>query len=306
MSDLVRPIQWYPGHMAKARRLLKEQISRVDLVVEVCDARIPMSSRNPDLVSLAGKKPHLLMLNKADLADPAVSSRWIAFFRREGIVPYLTRFSGMRSKEVLSMIERATREHVERAMEKGIRKTVRVMIVGIPNVGKSTMINLLNGKGVTRTGDRPGVTKANQWVRITPYLELLDTPGLLWPRFDDQDAARKLCYIGSLKDDVLDLYDLTVRLLEDLCVLAPDQVASRFRLRDSSLRGTELLDAVCAGRGWLLKGNQYDYDRCCSVVLDEFRAGKVGRFTLEKPEDYMQGENKHERPDGTCDHADGI
>ena len=157
------------------------------------------------------------------------------------------------------------------------------MIVGIPNVGKSTLINRLCGRSLAQTGDRPGVTKSNQWIKVSPYLELLDTPGLLWPRLDDQTAARRLCYIGCIKDDVVDLSDLTMHLLEELCQLEPDRVLERFHVSDSSLKGTELLDVVCAGRGWLLKGGQYDYDRCCSVVLDEFRAGKLGRITLEAP-----------------------
>ena len=157
------------------------------------------------------------------------------------------------------------------------------MIVGIPNVGKSTLINRLYGRSVAQIGDRPGVTKSNQWVRVSPYLELLDTPGLLWPRLDDQVAARRLCYIGSIKDDVVDTYDLTIHLLEDLRSIVPDKVKERFHIQDTSLKGIELLDSVCAGRGWLMKGAQYDYDRCCRVVLDEFRAGKLGRITLESP-----------------------
>lgn len=285
-NETIRPIQWYPGHMAKTKRLLQDQLKRVDLLIEICDARVPASSRNPDLDRLAGNKRHLLLINKTDLADPSVTTRWQAYFRRKGLDVQATDFSRLRAKDALSMIEKPTREIVERAYEKGIRKTVRAMIVGIPNVGKSTLINRLYGKGITQTGDRPGVTRSNQWVRVSPYLELLDTPGLLWPRFDDQDAARKLCYIGSVKDDVVDLYDLAIHLLEDLCAAAPSQVAERFRLQDPALRGVDLLDAACAGRGWLLKGGQYDYDRCCSVVLDEFRAGKVGRFSLEKPEDF--------------------
>ena len=282
-SDTVRPIQWYPGHMAKTRRQLQEQLKRVDLLIEVCDARIPQSSRNPELESLAGNKKHLLLMNKSDLADPGITDRWKNHFRLSGLDVRATDFSKISAKEALTLVERPTKELAARALEKGIRKTVRAMIVGIPNVGKSTLINRLYGRNVTRTGDRPGVTRSNQWVHVSPYLEILDTPGLLWPRFDDQDAARRLCYIGSIKDDVLDLYDLVIHLLEELCAAASQQVMDRFRFSDPSLRGIDLLDAVCVGRGWLLKGNQFDYDRCCNVVLDEFRAGKVGRFSLEAP-----------------------
>ena len=157
------------------------------------------------------------------------------------------------------------------------------MVLGVPNVGKSTLINMLRGKNITQTGDRPGVTKSNQWVRITPYLELLDTPGMLWPRLDDQTAARRLCYIGSVKDDVTDLYMLAIALLEELANSAPEALKTRYHLECSDLKGLELLDAVCKGRGWLLKGGQFDYDRACRIVLDEFRAGKLGRITLEIP-----------------------
>ena len=171
---------------------------------------------------------------------------------------------------------------------------MKLGIVGIPNVGKSTFINRLYGRSVAQIGDRPGVTKNNQWVKVTPYLELLDTPGLLWPKLDDQLSARRLCYIGSVKDDILDLTDLTLHLLEELCVIVPDRIKERYHIDNTNLRGTELLDAVCTGRGWLMKGAQYDYDRCCSVVLDEFRAGKLGRITLERPILISDGENNHD------------
>lgn len=283
MNDYQSVINWYPGHMAKARRQLQDQIRRIDLIIEICDARLPYSSRNPDLERLISGKRRLLFLNKSDLADPAMNSAWLRYYRSTGTDVHLTDAARIRGKETTGLIEKATRELVEKALAKGVRKTVRAMIVGIPNVGKSTLINRLNGRSVAQIGDRPGVTRSSQWVRISPYLELLDTPGLLWPRLEDQASARRLCYIGSVKDDVVDMADLTIRLLEDLCELVPDRVSERFHIQDTSLKGVELLDAVCAGRGWLLKGAQPDYDRCCSIVPDEFRAGKLGRITLEKP-----------------------
>ncbi len=277
-------INWYPGHMAKARRQLEEQIRRVDLVIELCDARLPFSSRNPDLNSLTAGRKRILLMNKADLADPAMNDCWLKAFRTQEITVAACDMNRFRPKQITDMITEASRDKVEKAAEKGVRKTVRVMVTGVPNVGKSTFINRMHGGSIAQTGDRPGVTKGNQWVRIGPYLELLDTPGLLWPRLDDQTAARRLCYIGSVKDDVVDLYDLTIHLLDELAALREDQLREHFHLSVPVRRGEELLEDVCRGRGFLLRGNQPDYDRCCSVVLDEFRSGKIGRITLESPE----------------------
>lgn len=292
MDENLNRINWYPGHMAKTKRLLQDQIKRIDLIIELCDARIPFSSRNPDLDRMAGNKHRLLFINKSDLADGERCKDWIQYFRRKGTDAYLTDAVRMRGKETIAIIDRATKDIVDRAKEKGIRKTVRAMVVGIPNVGKSTLINRLYGKTVAQIGDRPGVTKSNQWVKVSPYLELLDTPGLLWPRLDNQEAARRLCWIGCIKDDVTDQAELTILLLEELCRRIPERIRERFRIQDTSLSGVELLDAACAGRGWLLKGGQYDYDRCCSVVIDEFRAGKLGRITLEDPPENTTGEKK--------------
>ena len=288
MENPAVPINWYPGHMAKTRRILSEQIRKIDLVIELCDARLPYSSRNPEINKLASEKKRLVLLNKADLADPEMTSRWMHEIRKTGQAVYAIDSKRLNSKELISLLQKSTKEITEKALERGVRKTIRVMVLGVPNVGKSTLINRLRGKGITQTGDRPGVTKSSQWVRITPYLELLDTPGMLWPRLDDQQAARRLCYIGSVKDDVTDKYMLAISLLEELEKTAPDATMNRFHLDNCDMKGQELLDAVCKGRGWLLKGNQYDYDRACSVVLDEFRGGKLGRITLEKPEAEME------------------
>ena len=277
-------INWDPGHMAKAKRLLAEQLRRVDVVIELCDARLPYSSRNPDLDKLLSGKKRVLLLNKADLADSGATSAWLQFFRAQGIDAAPYNAASGKAKDALAVIDRAAKEAVERAAEKGMRKTVRAMVVGVPNVGKSTFTNRLHGGTIAKTGDRPGVTKANQWVRISPYLELMDTPGLLWPRLDDQLAARRLCYIGTVKDDVVDLPMLTIHLLQDMLAVKPEAVLERFRFDDATLTGEALLEAVCRGRGFLMKGGVCDYDRCCAVVLDEFRAGKLGRITLEMPQ----------------------
>ena len=276
-------INWYPGHMAKTLRLLREQIRKADLVIELCDARLPHSSRNPDLNRLIGGRKRLLLMNKADLADPDMSSRWLQEFRNEGLTASLIQARNLRTKDILTAIEEQTRDAVDRAAEKGVRKTVRIMVVGVPNVGKSTFINRINGASIAQTGDRPGVTRNNQWIKITPWLEILDTPGMLWPRLDDQLAARRLCYIGTVKDEILNLDDLVLNLLNDIAEIRPESLQERFHVEDTSARGLELIEAVCRGRGFLQKGGVCDYDRCCSVVLDEFRSGKLGRITLESP-----------------------
>ena len=283
MNDPASNINWYPGHMAKTRRQLQEQIRRIDLVIEICDARLPRSSRNPDLSRMIGQKKLLLFMNKSDLSDPAANQSWLRYFREKGTEAELINAKTLRGNEIIDLINHTTRDMVEKALQKGVRKTVRAMVVGIPNVGKSTLINRLCGRSVTQTGDRPGVTRSSQWVRITPYLELMDTPGLLWPKLDDQLSARRLCYIGYIRDDVVNREELTISLLEELCTLKPDQVSARYHIRDTELKGAEILDEVCRGRGWMLKGGQFDYDRCCSIVLDEFRAGKLGRVTFEAP-----------------------
>lgn len=284
-------IQWYPGHMAKAKRLLTDQLRRVDVVVELCDARLPRSSRNPDLETLAGGKQRILFLNKADLADEAATQAWLSAFQREGVqaAPFVS-VRG-RASDAVRRIESAARAVVERYAARGVKKTVRAMVVGVPNVGKSTFINRLHGGSIAAVGDRPGVTRAQQWVKISPYLELLDTPGLLWPRLNDQEAAVRLAYLGTIRDVIIDQQELAMRLLETLMALRPQAVMERFKLKDPPAAGIGLVEAICRGRGFLLSGGRCDVERAAAVVLDEFRAGKLGRITLEAVQ-----EEAHARP----------
>ena len=277
-----KTINWYPGHMARAKRLLAEQLSRVDVVIELCDARIPRASRNPDLAELVKGKRRLLVLGKADLAEEAQTRAWLKYYRAQGLEAMSFDSVRGRAKDVLSRVERLCADLVEHMAARGVKKTVRVMIVGVPNVGKSTFTNRLNGAAIAKTGDRPGVTRSNQWVRVTPYLELLDTPGLLWPKLENQADARALAFVGTINDQIMDQQMLAIRLLTWLMENKREDAVGRFRLKEPDAEGLALLEAVCRGRGWLLPGGVCDTDRGAAVVLDEFRAGKLGRVTLQR------------------------
>ena len=280
-------INWYPGHMAKSRRLLQEQLRAVDAVIELCDARAPQATRNPDLEKLTRGKARILVLNKADLADDAETARWIAHFRARGLTALRFNSNGGKTKEILNRIEEATRPAVERAAARGMKKTVRLMVIGIPNVGKSTFINRLHGSGIAKASDRPGVTRSNQWVKIGPYLELLDTPGMLPPRMDDQDGARLLAYLGSIRDQIMNTEELAGQLLMHLQSINPAAVAARFKLPEGEIYDDPqlALEAACRGRGWLISGGRPDVDRAAALVLDEFRAGKAGKISIERAPD---------------------
>jgi len=277
-------INWYPGHMAKAKRELSDQLKRADLIVELCDARLPRSSRNPDLIRLVGGKKRLLVLGKADLANDAATRRWVDSLRGQSTA--VIAFDAVRgkAKDIILKMEGMVKEDVRKMLSRGVKKTVRAMVVGVPNVGKSTFINRLRGERIAAVADRPGVTRANRWVKISPYLELMDTPGMLWPKLEDQRAAEKLAWLGTIRDELLDTEKLSISLLEALLSINPDAVTRRFKLADATLSGEALLEAVCFGRGFLLPGGLPDTRRGAAVSLDEFRAGKVGRVTLESAE----------------------
>ena len=275
-------INWYPGHMAKTRRLLQEQLRAVDAVIELCDARAPLATRNPDLGKLTRDKTRILVLNKADLADDNQTARWLEHFRREGLTAMRFNSNGGKVKEILGHIEQASKPALERYAARGVRKTIRFMVIGIPNVGKSTFINRLHGSAIAKASDRPGVTRANQWVKIGPFLEILDTPGMLPPRMDDQEGARLLAYLGSIRDQIMDTEDLAGGLMALLYELNPAALSARYKLGEGCGNAPhELLEAACRGRGWLLSGGRYDTDRAAALVLDEFRAGKIGKITIQ-------------------------
>ena len=279
-------IQWYPGHMAKARRELSDNLKLIDAVIEVVDARAPAASRNPDFDDLFGSKARIVLLNKADLADPAVSRAWVAHYREAGISAEAVVSTGRNAKAAaVSLIERAVSGRVAAMKAKGVQKVVRCMVTGIPNTGKSTLINRIAGQTRAVTGDRPGVTKNRQWVKITPYLELMDTPGLLWPKLDDQEYALHLAFIGSINDEIMDIERLATELLSTLQACAPGQLNARYPKLTAETEKERLLETVCTSRGFLMKGGEADTERAARIVLDEFRAGKIARVTLERPEE---------------------
>jgi len=271
--------------MTKTRRMLQENLKMIDVVIEILDARAPLASRNPDFDDLFAGKARVVLLNKSDLADAAATKRWIAHFVRRGVeAAGISATGGSAKKLAIALIEKAAKPRVEAMRLKGASKVVRCMIVGIPNVGKSTLINRIAGQARAEVGDRPGVTRGKQWVKITPYLELMDTPGMLWPKLEDQALAKHLAFLGSIKDEVMDSEELATDLLSLLQTVAPAQLGERYGKLTPETPQEELLGAVCRSRGFLLRGGELDTERAAHVALDEFRAGKIARVTLEQPE----------------------
>ena len=285
-------IQWYPGHMTKAKRAMKEDIKLIDLVIELVDARVPLSSRNPDIDDLAKGKARMVLLNKSDLADERVNAQWAAWFEAKNIhaVKVDSRNKGT-LKQVQSVVQEACKEKIERDRKRGImNRPIRTMVVGIPNVGKSTFINSFAGKACAKTGNKPGVTKGNQWIRLNKTLELLDTPGILWPKFEDQAVGLKLALIGSINDQILNKDDLACRCIRILKERYPGMVSQRCGLETEDKEPAAILEDVARLRSCLMKGGELDIARAAAMVLDDFRSGKLGRVTLERPEDYKDKE----------------
>lgn len=286
-------LQWYPGHMTKAKRQMQEDLKLIDLIIELVDARIPLSSRNPDIDELGKNKARLILLNKSDLADERYNEQWSAYFQKKGFyVVKVNAKSGAGLKSIQGVIQEACKAKIERDRRRGIKnRPIRAMVVGIPNVGKSTFINSYAGKACAKTGNKPGVTKGKQWIRLNKTLELLDTPGILWPKFEGQEVGKRLAFIGSIKDEILNLEELSLELLDYIRTNYPGLLNTRYGIEEEGTP-VSLLEAVADKRKCLIRGQEIDYAKAAGIVMEEFRNGKIGRITLEFPP--VEEETAHE------------
>ncbi len=280
--------QWYPGHMTKARRMMQEDIKLIDLMIELVDARAPMSSRNPDIDELGRNKSRLILLNKADLADPAYNRIWTEYFKEKGFfVQEINSRTGDGIRNIQPLVQEACREKIERDRKRGIiGRPVRAMVAGIPNVGKSTFINSFAKKACTKTGNKPGVTRGKQWIRLNKNLELLDTPGILWPRFENQKVGERLAVIGSINDEILHGDELAVAVIRYLNQNYPVLLQERYQISTNE-DAYKALEEICINRRCFQKGETPDIERASAMILDDFRSGKIGRITLEHPEEWQ-------------------
>ncbi|MDD6189777.1 MAG: ribosome biogenesis GTPase YlqF [Clostridiales bacterium] len=280
-------IQWFPGHMTKAKRMMADSVKLVDAVCEIIDARIPISSRNPELGDIAGSRPHLVILNRTDLADPEVTRRWVKYFRDNGIYAIeADSKSGKGVNKFSEGVREVLKDKLEQYAAKGqASRPLRVMVAGIPNVGKSTFINKVAGRKAALASNKPGVTRGKQWITIGKGLELMDTPGLLWPKFDSQEVGENLAYTGAVKDDVVDTEALAANLMVKLRGSYPQLLEARYKFKpEPEAKGWELLENAARKRGFLISGGEVDTERMAAILLDEFRSGKIGRISLETPE----------------------
>ena len=288
MSDKEKMnIQWYPGHMTKTRRQIEADLKQVDAVCEIVDARIPMSSRNPDIDAICGSKPRIIVLNRMDLADPNATKKWSAYFKSKGMAVLATDCKTRKGIADFTPAARiACAEKLERDAKRGMNRPLRVMVVGIPNVGKSTLINQISGRKGAKAENRPGVTRGKQWVTVDSGLQLLDTPGILWPKFEDPEVGMMLAYTGAVKEGVIDIEELACRLMELLHKFYPQTLLERYKVEASEgTPGWELVEMAGRKRGYLISGGEVNTERMSKVLLDEFRGGKLGKFTLEMPEE---------------------
>lgn len=287
MPELIKQnVQWFPGHMAKTRRLIKESLNLVDGVVELLDARVPYSSQNPELDGIIKNKPRIILLNKCDVANPTATAMWIKYFESKGAyaIPVDCK-TGKGLNKFDDTVKKALANVIAKNEAKGMTgKPLRLMVVGIPNTGKSSFINRMGKNAKAKVADKAGVTKQNQWFVVGNGIELLDTPGVLWPKFDDPEVGDKLAFIGSVKDEVTDKETIACRLLESLAKTNPNAIEERYKISGvEGLQGWEILEMIGKKRGFLIKGGEIDYERAAVIVADEFRGGKLGRITLELP-----------------------
>ncbi|WP_019120463.1 ribosome biogenesis GTPase YlqF [Brevibacillus massiliensis] len=285
-------IQWFPGHMAKARRQVTERLGQIDVVIELLDARLPLSSRNPMIDEIVGDKPRLILLNKADLADEAVTKEWMEYFRLRGIrtLP-IDALSGKGVNKLPGMCRELASDMLQKRAERGMQgRAVRIMILGIPNVGKSSLLNRLAKRSVAQTGDRPAVTKAQQWVKMGDSLELLDTPGILWPKFEDQQVGLRLAASGAIKDELIDFTDVALFVIRYMMQYYPERLLERFKLKQLPEDRVDMLAEIGKKRGCLIGGGEIDYDKAAEIFLRELRSGKLGSISLERPADWQESE----------------
>jgi len=278
--------QWYPGHMAKAKRAMQEDIKLIDVIIELVDSRIPYSSKNPDIDLLANGKSRIMVMNKYDLADSHITDEWVKYYENKGYFVTKTNSKDRAGiKTVNNIIQKACSQKIERDRRRGIlNRPVRAMVAGIPNVGKSTFINSFTGRACTRTGNKPGVTKGKQWIRLNKNVELLDTPGILWPKFEDQDSGMRLAFIGSIKDELYNIYELSILLIKFLLENYPGTINSYYKIEIPAGSGdTDVLGLIAECRGCIKSGAEPDLDKAGKCLVDDFRAGRLGRITLEKP-----------------------
>ncbi len=280
-------LQWFPGHMAKTRRLITDSLKLVDVVVELVDARLPLSSRNPEIDRIVGQRPRVLVLNKSDISDSEANEKWVNYFENKGIAAILMDSqSGKGLKNLDIAIDKVLAEKFERERLKGMqRRTVKMMVVGIPNVGKSSFINRLSGRAATKVGDRPGITTAKQWIKVAGRYEILDTPGILWPKFEDPEVAKRIAYTGGIKDEIMDVEELAFYLVGYLRSNYPDLLRERFKLTEdlNEYEDFDIVELIGRKRGCIVSGGNVDTLRAANLILDDFRAARIGKITLEIP-----------------------
>lgn len=280
-------LQWFPGHMAKTRRLITDSLKLVDVVIELVDARLPLSSRNPEIDKIVGQRPRVLVLNKSDISDNDTNAKWLNYFENQGIATILMDSqSGKGLKNLDAAIDKVLAQKFERERLKGMqRHTVKMMVVGIPNVGKSSFINRLSGRAATKVGDRPGITTAKQWIKVAGRYEILDTPGILWPKFEDPEVAKRIAFTGGIKDEIMDIEELAFYLIGYLRENYPDMLKERFKLTENlgEYEDFDIIELIGKKRGCIISGGNVDTLRAANLILDDFRAARIGKISLETP-----------------------